>query len=119
LEVEELRLECGVQDQIASAYGGINVMEVRYPEADVFPLTLAPATLRELEARLLLVYTGRSHFSSAMHEKVIAAYQAGQPATVSAMETLADCARRGQEALLRGDLEPFAAAINANWEAQK
>jgi D-glycero-alpha-D-manno-heptose-7-phosphate kinase len=119
LETEELGLECGVQDQLAAAHGDVNAMEVRYPEASVFPLPLRPATRWELEARFLLVYTGRSRFSSAMHEKVIAAYQSGAPATVSAFETLAACARRGQDALLRDDLAAFAAAINENWSAQK
>jgi D-glycero-alpha-D-manno-heptose-7-phosphate kinase len=119
LEVEELGLECGVQDQLAAAYGGINAMEVRYPEASVFPLPLSDATRLELEDRLLLVYTGRSRFSSAMHAKVIAAYQSGQRETIAAFETLEACARRGKDALLRGDLPAFAAAINDNWTAQK
>jgi D-glycero-alpha-D-manno-heptose-7-phosphate kinase len=119
LEVEELRLECGVQDQLAAAYGGINAMEVRYPEASVFPVPVAPETLLELEDRLLLVYTGRSRFSSAMHEKVIAAFRSGLPDTVAAFDTLAACALAGTEALLRGDLDAFAEAINANWAAQK
>jgi D-glycero-alpha-D-manno-heptose-7-phosphate kinase len=119
LEVEELELECGVQDQMAAAYGGANAMEVCYPEARVFPVPIAPSTLLELEERLLLVYTGRSRFSSALHEKVIGAYQSGQSRTRDAFETLAECARRAKRALLRGDLEAFGAAINANWEAQK
>jgi D-glycero-alpha-D-manno-heptose-7-phosphate kinase len=119
LEGEELGLECGVQDQIAAAYGGINAMEVHYPEASVFPLSLPEATRLELEERLLLVYTGRSRFSSAMHEKVITAYQAGQAATIAAFEVLEACAVRGKEALLRGDLAAFAAAVNDNWTAQQ
>lgn len=119
LEVEELGLECGVQDQLAAAYGGVNAMEVQYPEARVYSLPLSAATRLELEERLMLVYTGRSRFSSAMHEKVIAAYQAGQAATVAAFATLEECARRGKAALLRGDLAAFATAINDNWTAQK
>jgi D-glycero-alpha-D-manno-heptose-7-phosphate kinase len=119
LEVEELRLECGLQDQLAAAYGGINAMDVRYPEAAVYPIPIAPETLLELEDRLVLVSTGRSRFSSAVHEKVIAAYQSGQADTVRAFDALATCARRGSEALLRADLDAFADAINDNWAAQK
>jgi D-glycero-alpha-D-manno-heptose-7-phosphate kinase len=119
LEVEELGLECGVQDQIAAAYGGINLMQVNYPDARVFPVPLEPATLCELEDRVLLVYTGKSHFSSAMHQKVIAAYEAGETATCAAFATLSECAIRGKEALLTGDLESFAEAMNENWRAQK
>ena len=71
LEVQELKLEAGVQDQLASAYGGVNFMEVEYPNARVFPVPLSPAVRCELEDRFVLVYTGRSHFSSGMHQKVI------------------------------------------------
>lgn len=119
LEVEELGLECGVQDQIASAYGGVNFMHITYPEARVFPVPLDPATLMELEDRFVLVYTGKSHFSSAMHEKVIGAYEAGERKTRAAFDTLASCAVRGKDALLAGELEAFGEAINDNWRAQK
>ncbi|MBI3909858.1 MAG: hypothetical protein HY320_02880 [Armatimonadetes bacterium] len=119
LEVEELGLECGVQDQIASAYGGINFMHVTYPEARVFPLRLDPASLLELEDRFVLVFTGRSHFSTAMHQKVIRAYQAGEEKSHAAFRTLAECAVRGKDALLLGDLDAFAEAMNDNWQAQK
>ena len=71
LETQELKLECGVQDQFASAYGGVNFMEVEYPNARVFPVPLEPSVRCELEDRFLLVYTGKSHFSSGMHQKVI------------------------------------------------
>ena len=119
LEVEELGLECGVQDQLASAYGGVNFMQVNYPEARVFPLALDTATRCELEDRFVLVYTGRSHFSSAMHEKVITAYQAGDEGIGSAFTRLAECAEAGKVALMSDDLAAFGEAMNANWEAQK
>ena len=115
LEVEELKLESGVQDQLASAYGGVSFMEVEYPNARVLPVPLSPAVRGELEDRFVLVYTGRSHFSSAMHQKVIneADRHRGN------FDDLARAAVLGKEALLRGDLDAFAAAMNANWAAQK
>lgn len=117
LEVEELGLECGVQDQLASAFGGVNFMEVTYPHARVSSLRLDTPTQCELEDRFVLVYTGRSHFSSEMHQKVIAEYEAGH--NVSQFEKLGECARRGKEALLSGDLDAFGEAMTDNWEAQK
>lgn len=117
LETEELGLECGVQDQLASAYGGVNFMEVTYPDARVCPVPLDPAVVCELEDRFVLAYTGHSHFSSAMHQKVIAEYEAGRNREV--FQRLAECAVRGKEALLGGDLEAFAEAMNENWRAQK
>jgi D-glycero-alpha-D-manno-heptose-7-phosphate kinase len=115
LEVQELKLEAGVQDQLASAYGGVNFMEVEYPNARVLPMALSRSVLCELEDRFVLVYTGRSHFSSAMHQKVI--NEADQHR--KNFEELAQAAVMGKEALLAGDLDAFAAAMNANWEAQK
>lgn len=115
LEVHELKLEAGVQDQLASAYGGVNFMEVEYPNARVLPVPLEPAVRCELEDRFVLVYTGRSHFSSGMHQKVINEAEKHR----AEFDALADAAIRGKEALLTGDLDGFAAAMNANWEAQK
>jgi D-glycero-alpha-D-manno-heptose-7-phosphate kinase len=104
-----------VQDQFASAYGGVNFMEVEYPSARIFPIRPSPSVRCELEDRFVLVYTGKSHFSSAMHQKVIS--EAEQHA--QNFEDLARAAVLGKEALLKEDLEGFAAAMNANWEAQK
>ncbi len=115
LEVQELKLEAGVQDQLGSAYGGVNFMEVEYPSARVLPVPLAPSVRCELEDRFVLVYTGRSHFSSGMHQKVIA--EAAQHR--GDFDDLAAAAVAGKEALLAGDLDAFAAAMNANWAAQK
>jgi len=115
LETQELKLESGVQDQLASAYGGVNFIEVEYPQARVFPIPLSDAVRCELEDRFVLVYTGKSHFSSAMHQKVIS--EAGRHQDDFA--ELARAAVSGKKALLAGDLDAFAAAMNDNWTAQK
>jgi D-glycero-alpha-D-manno-heptose-7-phosphate kinase len=115
LETQDLKLECGVQDQLASAYGGVNFMEVEYPNARIFPIQLSPALTCELEDRFVLVYTGKSHFSSGMHQKVISEAEQHR----ADFDALAAAAVAGKEALLAGDLDAFGAAMNANWEAQK
>jgi D-glycero-alpha-D-manno-heptose-7-phosphate kinase len=115
LEVQELKLEAGVQDQLASAYGGVNFMEVEYPSTRVLPVPLSSAVRCELEDRFVLVYTGKSHFSSQMHQKVIAEADEHR----GDFDVLARAAIDGKEALLAGDLGRFAEAMNTNWEAQK
>ena len=115
LETQDLKLESGVQDQLASAYGWVNFMEVEYPQARVFPVPLDDAVRCELEDRFVLVYTGKSHFSSAMHQKVISESAKHQ----ADFDALTGAAIAGKEALLAGDLDAFAAAMNANWSAQK
>src|SRR5262245_19638617 len=115
LEVEDLKLECGVQDQFAAAYGGVSFMEVEYPSARVFPLPLSASTRCELEDRFAPLYTGKSHFSSAMHQKVISEADRHK----GDFDQLANAAKAGKEALLSNDLEAFANAMNMNWAAQK
>ena len=78
-------------------------------------MSLSPAVRYELEDPFVLVYTGRSHFSSAMHQKVISEADRHR----GHFDDLARAAVLGKEALLRGDIAAFAAAMNANWAAQK
>src|SRR5262249_59722185 len=78
-------------------------------------LPVSPATRCELEDRFVLVYTGKSHFSSAMHQKVISEADRHR----GDFDELAKAAVAGKEALLAGNLEAFAAAMNRNWSAQK
>lgn len=55
----------GSQDQIAAAYGGFNVIQF-FPSGDirVHPLTVCPERLKDLEANLMLFYTGTSRLAS-------------------------------------------------------
>ena len=119
LETEYLKLECGVQDQIASAFGGVNYIEVSYPDARVTPVPISDRVLCELETRMLVVYTGKSHFSSGTHKNVIANYEAGNPDTLRAFEGLDATADMGLDALLGEDLAKYADALNVNWEYQR
>lgn len=119
LETEELKLECGVQDQLCAAYGGINYIEVHYPEARVFPVPISDRTICELESRMLVVYTGKSRFSSETHKKVIEGFQNDREGIKAGFAALSKTASLGLEALLRDNIEELAEATNLNWEAQK
>ena len=119
IETTLLNLECGVQDQLASAFGGINFMEVNYPDARVTAVPVSDATLCDLEQNMLVVYTGKSHFSSGTHKKVIESFERKDAETLGAFAGLDTTAERGAEALMRGDLRSYAEAMNDNWEYQK
>lgn len=119
LETEELGLECGVQDQIAAAYGGVCFMEIEYPEATVLRLDLRDDVLNELEERLVLVYVGQSRLSDAVHRRVIAQYESGDTTVREALQTLRETPYQMREALLSGDFASAAEVMTLNWEAQK
>ena len=118
VETEVLRRQCGIQDQLGSAYGGVNYIEMSdYPHASVSPLQLPNPTWWELERRLALVYLGRSHDSSAIHETVIEALEEAGP-DCPALEELRRTAPRSRDALSSGDFVALGAAMVENTEAQ-
>ena len=73
VETLKLGLQSGIQDQLASAFGGINYIDMdSFPRAVVKPIAIARSTLKHLEQRMVLVYAGSPHNSNQIHEKVIA-----------------------------------------------
>ena len=114
VETDLLGQESGVQDQLASAFGGINLFEVRYPDATVHPVDVAPATAEELSRRLVLVYLGRPHRSSEVHREVIS--RGIDPAVLGQLRA---AARRSAAACADGDLDELGRAMVRNHEAQR
>ena len=103
VEVERLGLQSGVQDQLAAAHGGVNHIEVTdYPDARVHPIAMDDENRSELERRILLVYLGRAHRSSAVHDRVVADLAHEGPGSPR-LERLRHCAERAVEALARSD----------------
>lgn len=120
LETEELGIQSGVQDQVASATGGIGYHIIDpYPSVATSPIRLSHEVTLELESRLILVYTGQSHLSGDVHKKVIGDYEAGVDRTINAMETLRNTPVWAKSALMRGDFVELAEIMNTNTQAQK
>ncbi len=118
VETEKLGLQCGIQDQLSSAYGGICFIEMfQYPYATVSQLAIPNNLWWELERRLVLVFLGHSHSSSDVHGKVIQRLdQAG--ADKSALEPLRAAAHAGKNAIYHGDFDAFGRCMIENTEAQ-
>lgn len=59
MEQKVLKETVGSQDQIQAAYGGLNYIDFQKDgEIKVRPVTISPKRIRELEANLMLFYTG-------------------------------------------------------------
>ena len=118
IETELLKQQCGVQDQLASAYGGVNFIEILdYPHAIVSPICLPPATLWELEGRLSLIFLGQSHSSSKVHQTVIAELEDAGP-DAPKLAPLRDTPIQARNALYAGDFHALGRTMIANTEAQ-
>ncbi len=120
IETEELGNECGIQDQIASAHGGINYIDMyEYPHARVSPIPISSDVRLALESRLLVVYEGAGHLSSEVHRSVIDRLGDKKSGVPEALEGLRQCADDALSALMRSDLDALARAMNRNNELQK
>lgn len=118
VEVEMLKQQSGIQDQLCSAYGGIHLIEIRkYPHASVSPIQVSNETWWELERRLVLVYLGKSHDSSKVHEKVIAELQNEGPDSPR-LQALRLTAEKSRDAVYAGDMQSLGRAMIENTEGQ-
>lgn len=118
VETIQLGRQCGVQDQLCSAYGGVNFIEITdYPRAVVSRLDLADEVHLELERRLALIYLGRPHSSSAVHEKVVRDLERLGP-DCAQLNALRLAAVKARDALLAGNVDALGVAMRENTDAQ-
>lgn len=119
IEIERCGKPIGKQDQYITAYGGLNFITFAAGGAvEIEPIPCAPATRLALQARLLLLYTGRTRSADA-----ILAEQSDNLRTDSAaraaLARMVGLARQMREALNRNDLGGFGEVLHANWEEKR
>ena len=81
------------------------------------PIALTGEIRSELERRLLLVYLGRAHHSSAVHEQVVADLADEGPGSPR-LDALRRCAERAVDALARGDWDALGRVMIDSTDAQ-
>jgi D-glycero-alpha-D-manno-heptose-7-phosphate kinase len=119
VETEKLHLQCGIQDQMSSAFGGINFIQMhQFPHASVSPIQVSNTLWWELESRLSLVYIGSPHSSSDIHKKVIADL-GGDAENDPRLEKMRHLAEEAKQSLLRGDFVRLGQIMDENTEAQR
>lgn len=119
IETSMLGLQCGIQDQLCSAYGGINFIEMhQFPNASVSQIQVPNSVWWELERRLVLIYLGSPHSSSEIHKKVIQNLE-DEGSESPKLQTLRTTAERSRDAVYGGDFEALGRAMIDNTEAQR
>ena len=111
-----LGLQSGIQDQLAAAFGGTHRFDVRYPTLG-YAHRLTPDPVDLFADRLVTVYLGQPHSSSAIHEQVIAELEAGGHRR--ALDDLRVAAMNAAASLLRGDLRGFGRSMTEHNDATR
>ncbi len=119
LEIEELKVPGGKQDQYAAACGGISFMEFRDDRVTVETLSPSVDFVLDLEKHLTLVYTGQSRLSGNIIQQVMGPYGEGDTGISEALHNIRQCALEMRRAFLNEDLTRIGELMSVNWENQK
>jgi D-glycero-alpha-D-manno-heptose-7-phosphate kinase len=119
LELQELKIAGGKQDQYAAALGGINYMEFEDPAVSNSRLKIPTSVINELEKQLILCYTGKSRLSGDIIKTVMGAYERGEEKTTNALRNIKNITIEMKSALICSDMNRFAQLLRDHWENQK
>jgi D-glycero-alpha-D-manno-heptose-7-phosphate kinase len=113
LEQVVLKESVGSQDQVAAAYGGLNVIHfLPSGEIRVEPVNIPPNRASALEARLMLFYLGTSRLASEVASKVIENFPRKQ-AILRQMYRMVDQAL--SILCSQGNLDDFGRLLHETW----
>ena len=118
IEREDLRIEGGLQDHYAAAFGGFNFIEFS-DHVIANPLRIQSDTIAELEMNLMLCYTGVTRRSDGIISDQTARLKDEVPDTLRGLRAQKELAVAMKNALLKGELDEFGWLLGQAWEAKK
>jgi len=117
VEQQVLQENVGVQDQIQSAFGGLNRIDIRTDGSfEVTPLVVRADRLAGLQKHLLLLYTGLSRTASEIAAEQVATV--GQK--TAELKTMREMVDQGEKILVdTGDLREFGRLLDESWKLKR
>lgn len=113
-------LQGGRQDQYSATFGGFNFMEFYADDRVIInPLRIKNWILCELEASLVLYYTGVSRESANIISDQSNNVQSGEMDAIEAMHGIKKEALAMKECLLKGDFKGLVQSMLEGWENKK
>jgi len=110
----------GKQDEYAAAFGGLNLITFqRDGAAYVEPLVLRPDILHELQASLMLFFTGSARNSWNILRAQEQSTRGGEGTALNSMHEIRSLVEQMREALTKGDFRRFGVLLHEGWEAKR
>lgn len=120
IEIERLGMPIGKQDQYASSYGGLNTFIFnRDGMVQREALPLEPETMRSLEKRILLFFTGSSRDSATILHAQKRASEAGDRQVLARLHGIKALAAEVRDALRAGRLDRFGDLLDQGWQEKR
>lgn len=119
LEAQAIGIPTGKQDYLAALYGGVNAFHFDEVGWRREPLIAEESSLREFEGRLVLSFTGETHFSGTSNWNMLKRYIDDAPGSRENMHEIKRVALQMREALQAFDLGQFAELLGREWESRK
>ena len=122
IERKDCNLAGGKQDQYAATFGGFNFMEFYNDDKVIVnPLRIRRHVENELQAQLLLYFTGISRSSAEIIDDQIKTAQSAETrnSSVAAMHEVKRLAIDMKEAMLKGNINGIIDHFSRSWEAKK
>ncbi len=118
IAMNRLKEPSGKQDEYVAAFGGIRAYRIdRDGEVKVEPIPLSTNSLAELEANILMYYTGITRSSSSVLSKQKTAIE--KDGAAEKMDKIKDIGLRSRDALASGDLTKFGQLLDEHWRVKR
>lgn len=116
LEQNKLKETVGCQDQVASAYGGLNVIRFN-PNGDfsVDPVGLSDEQRAAFEQRLMVFYTGTSRLSSALAKQLVDNFDA----KTKSLKRMHEMVSEAVKMLHHSDFDSFGRLLHETWTIKR
>lgn len=119
IELEKIKAPIGKQDQFAAAFGGLNSIVFARDAVTVDPIQATPETLRRLEKRLLLFFTGNARDSAAILKEQRRASAEREAGTIGRLHQIKEIAVACRTCLELGDLDGVGILLDEGWRAKR
>src|SRR5436309_3654513 len=119
LEAQNIRIPTGKQDYYPPLHGGVNAIWFEVGGNRVEPLLVDEAARSLLERRLILSFTGVSHFSGATNWDMMRNYIDGAGTTREHLRGIKRTALAMRECLLCSDFTGFGQVLDEEWQNRR
>lgn len=112
----------GWQDQVGGVTPGIKLIKSLQgikQQLNVEHLQLSTETIKELNERFCLIYTGQRRLARNLLRDVVGRFVGNEPDSVYALNEIQRVAMLMRFELERGNVDEFAKLLNAHWELSK